>query len=392
MFKNCIICGSKNLEKFLFQEVVAASVSPQRNSKQDLTGTLDIVRCNSCSHIFNQSVDPEIIAKIYAQEYSASLPVSETIKRRFRDIVKNIVGKGGLSSKVVCEIGASDFTFCEMLLEAEASRVIAFEPSLCFHTTNPKITHVQDYLKQEYIDKYFSKIDLIVIRHVVEHLIDPMAILETFGKNMKVGSKLYIEVPDVNDVIEKKRVYDFFYDHVSYFNPELLQRILVSFGYKILQVSHLVDGQHFGVLAEKINDANANKAKTLNLKTNKNVDLEPFKKTVSEFENKVSKIISDFDNVAIYGAGAHAVTTTVRLACTPKQIRYLLDLSPIKNGALSPVCKIPIVQPSVEKIKDLDCIIIVASLHQNEVHSDLRNKWKFSGKIFGTYPEITELS
>ena len=53
----------------------------------------------------------------------------------------------------------------------------------------------------------------------------------------------------------------------------------------------------------------------------------------------------------------------------------------MKAGKYSPKTHIPILRPQKENLQDLDAIVIIAPLHQDEIASDLRNKFAFTKDI-----------
>jgi hypothetical protein len=63
----------------------------------------------------------------------------------------------------------------------------------------------------------------------------------------------------------------------------------------------------------------------------------------------------------------------------------------MKAGKYSPKTHIPIVIPEKEKLQELDAIIIIATLHQDDIATDLRGKFTFTKDIWGTYPDVFKM-
>jgi predicted rRNA methylase YqxC with S4 and FtsJ domains len=70
-----------------------------------------------------------MIEKIYTENYSSGIPNSPKVLEHLKTIIDGAILKENIENQCVIEIGASDFTFSELLLERGASKVIAFEPS-----------------------------------------------------------------------------------------------------------------------------------------------------------------------------------------------------------------------------------------------------------------------
>ncbi len=317
--------------------------------------------------------------------------VSKGVQDRFREVAEKVIGLEYFKGKTVIEVGASDFTFSNNLVGYGAKKVIAVEPSAIFRTYNQKILHVHDYLTKEHIQRHFPEADIVIMRHVLEHVSDPVDMLRDFGINLQIGSHVYLEVPNVEDIISKHRPYEFFYEHISYFSPMLLTSILRSFGFEIVKVTQLINGQHFGVQAKKV--TKISKDSKLKLDCNKKLiaNVDSFKSSIASFDKSFFEILKVHNKVAIYGAGGHTISLVTRLDITAKDIICLFDQSPVKIGKLAPVCKIPIVKPTEESVNTVNCIIIIASLHQDEISNDLRTRWNFNGELYGTYPSISKL-
>lgn len=385
----CLICSSTSLDTFLSQDSVPISINKLEN---DIFGKLDIVSCRNCSHIFNVKFNRELVSKIYNNDnYSASLPVSLKMQKRFEYRAKHVIGHQNITNKVVLEVGTTDFAFSNILLDCGASHIFAFEPSTVFTNFNDKITLIQDFISTDKIKEFAPNCNLIVMRHVLEHLDQPASTLLDFLKYTKKGTLLYIEVPNINNILKGSRFYDFFYEHVSYFSPELLYYFFEELGHHVRKVECLINGQHFGILVENSGYINVKFPDFKTLTFNHNASISNFVREVNIFEAKFLDIIETNNNVAIYGAGGHAISVINKLKLNPLKIRCLFDLSPKKAGKSSPSGNIPILIPSQHSLSNIDTIIIIASLHQMEIFSFLAKDCNFKGNIYGTYPSIEKL-
>ncbi len=387
----CIICGSKQFLSILQVQKVPASLSSPPPGKPEVYGILNIVACKDCSHVFNKDFSPEVINQLYAEDYSASLPVSPNVQSRFRNVAENVIGLEHFKDKIVIEVGASDFTFSENLLGYGAKQVIAIEPSAIFTTDNPKIIHIHDYATEEVIKAHFPKADTVVMRHVMEHVTDPVRIINDFAQSLPLGAHFYVEVPNAEDILTQHRPYEFFYEHVSYFSPHMLTSILEACGFSIVKVTPLINGQHFGVLAKKAQKVAPREIVHVSANQKILAAIPGFQHSLATFDKAMRSVLASHKRIAIYGAGGHTISTTARMGLSTKEIQILLDQSPVKVGKLAPQCHIPIVMPTESTVNSVDCIIIIASLHQDEIAKDLRKRWHFKGELFGTYPGISKL-
>ena len=322
---------------------------------------LDIVQCQSCSLVYNRAFEPAMVEKIYTENYSSGIPSSPKILEKYKFIIESVIERENIEEKNIVEIGASDFTFSELLLEKGANQVIAFEPSNLFKTENNRIYHIDSFFDVKQIPINNNKIGLIVIRHVVEHLPDPLSTLREISELAPLGMKFYIEVPNVNDILIKNRFYDFFYEHVSYFSPNLLSGLMLGLGFRTLKIEYLVEGQHFGLLCEKVLPGD------LNLKLSEFsenlLSTSDFIDYTRSFLEKLENIIQSYERVAIYGAGNHGLGVASLLNINSDRIECFLDLNKMKEGKFSPKTHIPIRVPEALVVRKtfmslkLDCLI-----------------------------------
>ena len=393
MIDKCLICQSTNLKEiFHASKVPLVPNAPLEPSSFDseILVELNIVQCQHCSLIYNKAFEPSMITKIYTENYSSGIPNSPKVLERYNQIIDGAIRKENIENQSVIEIGASDFTFSELLLERGASKVIAFEPSNLFQTENPRIHHINTFFSVEKIPVDSQEIGLIVMRHVLEHVPDPLVTLGELATIAQPGLKLYIEVPNAEDILEKNRFYDFFYEHVTYFNPALLRKIMNHFGFTAQTITPLMQGQHFGLLCEKT-DATFSEAPLI--KPAETLQLvEEFTSYTEDFLTRIREVINSSEKLAIYGAGNHGLGVAALLDLDRKRVKCFLDLNQMKAGKYSPKTHIPIMLPEKEKLEDLDAIIIIAPLHQEEIASDLRSKFVFTKNIWGTYPDVFKIT
>lgn len=72
---------------------------------------------------------------------------------------------------------------------------------------------------------FAARFDIVVLKHVFEHLTDPRRRAADLRSVLKPGGGLYIEVPDLNRSLATG-IEDFIPDHVSYFTAPSLRRAL----------------------------------------------------------------------------------------------------------------------------------------------------------------------
>jgi cyclopropane fatty-acyl-phospholipid synthase-like methyltransferase len=202
-----------------------------------------IYKCNLCNFVFlypklSESEQKEYYSEEYRNEYEEisvdqrfqnDIPEAE---RRFKD-VKEILP----SNKKLLEIGSGSGSFLS-LSSSYFDHVSGVEPDV----------HARIFLQARGLNIYSDleevkdqKFDAVVMFHVLEHLLDPIAFIGRVSNLLNKGGTLLIEVPNIDDALLKfydiDEFKDFYYcsAHLSYFSKETLRDCLkkANFGGKI---------------------------------------------------------------------------------------------------------------------------------------------------------------
>lgn len=94
------------------------------------------------------------------------------------------------------------------------------------------------------VDDLDDKYDLITAFHVVEHLLDPRAILLKLSNILKPNGRLIIEVPNSNDALlslyncDAFQRFTYWSQHLFLFNSSTLELIARQAGFKVVVIQH----------------------------------------------------------------------------------------------------------------------------------------------------------
>jgi protein O-GlcNAc transferase len=147
---------------------------------------------------------------------------------------------------VVVEIGCGEGHLLRALAEARpAGRYIGFDPNASVDTGNGRV-EARKELFDPAIHLEECKPHMVVSRHVLEHLMNPLAFLQrlSFAADW-VGMRiqLFIEVPCIDRVFESGRIADFYYEHNSHFTTASFSRLLENCTAKVELIEHGYNGE-----------------------------------------------------------------------------------------------------------------------------------------------------
>ncbi len=204
---------------------------------------LDFVRCLDCGHIFNSVFQYANVP--YATKPNLMFNRGASWSGFLSQLREKTLSKLTEGATVV-EIGHGDGHFLAGLAEAHPNgRYIGFDP----HGAQSKDIQALE-LRAALFDpfRHIPELmpDLIVSRHVLEHLIDPLSLLQGINLATNVINKqvnLLFEVPCVDRAISFQRLGDFYYEHYSHFTTQSFQRMLSRSELELAELGHGYDGE-----------------------------------------------------------------------------------------------------------------------------------------------------
>jgi hypothetical protein len=203
---------------------------------------LDFLRCVDCGHVYNRAFD------------YAAVPYSEKPNLMFN---KGALWSGFLGEMqrallarlpekpVVVEIGHGDGSFVAALATARpGGRYFGFDPN------GAATSEAGVELRAELFDpgSHLPSLqpDLIISRHVMEHLTNPLGFLQRLSFAASQSGRdclLYLEVPCIDRVIETGRTVDLYYEHNSQFTTKSFSRMMARCAAVIETIGHGYDGE-----------------------------------------------------------------------------------------------------------------------------------------------------
>jgi hypothetical protein len=335
----CTVCESDNLRPLLKIKDVPVFCNVQWSTKEAArdaaVGNIALQYCLGCGHIFNCEFEPEKVE--YSESYENSLHFSPHFQAHAEQLVERLVEKYDLRRKIIVEIGCGKGEFISMLCNAGNNTGYGFDASYQSDRESRATSDAVKFVKDFYGERYSSiNADFVCSRHVLEHIQFPVPFLRDV--QTALGSTrdavVYFEVPNVLYSIEDMGIWDFIYEHCSYFSKESAETAFSKAGLRTFEIYTDFGNQFLCVESRPGHEAPgtapafADRGRRTELVTR-------FSKLYEEklcfWNSFLGDTVAAGERVVIWGAGSKGVTF---LNCidNPNSVEHVVDVNPNKHG------------------------------------------------------------
>lgn len=360
--------GAKPLATLGWPSTYHAAINMEKYS-------LDYKQCLRCSHIWNCRFDYEVI------------PYTDNPNRMFNDgglwqeYIKKMLDR--LSAilppdPIVIDVGCGEGHFVRDLAEKMKSsgRFLGFDPNTSAENGSG-IEFIPEYFKADLdINRYQP--DLIIMRHVLEHLENPAEFIEHLSLASIDSQKpiyFFAETPCVDLALNTGRVVDFFYEHPSQFTKNSFTK-LMQLGGDIKWINkdyggEVVNGLVKLSIEKKIYDQ---------LTASKQ-----FSKQAVNSKESVTKELRDLSStglrVAIWGGTGKAATFIQHYELDSNQFPFVVDSDHGKVGSFVPGTGQKISHSSELETNPADVIIIPTQWRATDIYNEIKSRYISYSKI-----------
>ena len=141
----------------------------------------------------------------------------------------------GVRNATIVEIGCGNGSFLSSLARRSAGiHGVGFDPSYSGPDT---AVDGRVRFERRFYDDTCGELDadIIVCRHVIEHIQRPVDLLRTIRRTIRQNdARIFFETPCVEWILRNEIVWDFFYEHCSYFTAGSLAQAFARAGFRFM--------------------------------------------------------------------------------------------------------------------------------------------------------------
>ena len=378
--RNCMVCGATESSSIICVTNAPKThvISSETGLSGELFGTIDLVQCDECGHIFNcSSRDGELEAS--HDLFLTNTPISETMISRHEQTVDFLTS--GVERKIrVLDVGAGSGALAAAFAK-RGHQVTVVEPSSKIDgqvLTRFGVNVVKDFWPTVKLES--EKFDLILCVQVLEHIGDPCGFMSSLHSSLDEEGKIYLEVPSGDWVCKHSSLTDIHYPHLNYYSAEVTERIFQKVSLTPITKRDLLNERDIGFVL---------------VKTKNDSEVPYVKPTMKDFSSSLVKNhliakmriaeLSSNGKFAVYGANAGS---QAMFGFFPKiRPEFMIDDTPSYEGAFSysSEARFKVVKPTTENLHRVETVLIAAYIHDKVISEKIKAAG-FVGDIYSLRP------
>ena len=299
-------------------------------------GTMALFEDMTSGLVYNSAFDANLLDYdgAYQNEQGHS-PLFKSHMQAIADLVEAKMGR-----KRLVEVGCGKGTFLELLL-ARGIEVVGYDPT---YEGNSLL------VRREYFTEELGITgDGLILRHVLEHINDPIAFLHRLAAANGHKGLIYIEVPCLDWICRHRAWFDIFYEHVNYFRLSDFSRI---FG-RVIHADRAFGGQYLTVIADLA---------TLRQPMRDATDAIEFPTDLTE--RLYDEANAEQGRVVVWGGASKGVIFSLLRERAGRPVDRVIDINPAKQGRYLAATGLRVQSPA-EALVDLPDGAVICVMNPN---------------------------
>ena len=343
----CPVCAAPSRNPFLVRDPVPVHqnllVSNEADARALNVGRLALHACDGCGFVFNADFDSRLLQ--YGAEYENTQSCSPAFEEYIEQLADHLVTESGVRGKRIVEIGCGKGAFLRALAQRDpGNHGVGLDPS---YVGADEDEGGRVRFERRLFDSSDTELraDTVVCRHVIEHIPDPVALLRQVHAVLRDRSaRVFFETPCVEWILRNEVIWDFFYEHCSYFGAESLSTAFRTAGFAVDSVRHVFGGQYLWIEGHRARIEAPPRHAGGEIPTLANrfaqIEAERLRRLRIQLEQLAAR-----GRVAMWGAAAKGVTLANLVDPDRRLITCIVDLNPNKQGGCLPGTGHPIIGP-----------------------------------------------
>ena len=321
------------------------------------TGEVELTQ-DSSGLTFNHHFRPDLVT--YDENYQNDQGYSIQFQRHLESVYDLCSVHIRNKSDLVVDIGCGKGGFVE-LLRSKGHEAVGYDNA--YQGTNPHIR------KCFFGPSVHEKGELLILRHVLEHIPSPWKFIEAISNANNNRGHLYIEVPDLDWILQNHAHFDIFHEHVNYFR---IDDFIHRFGASLIHHTTTFGGQYLSLVLD-LESARKADAELSNMNKHRKDLRQGFAK-LNQHEHSQYASLGEYAKIAIWGAAAKGVMFACKAPSTiRKNIAYAIDINPRKQGYFMPITGIKVIDPSsgINRLDPSTLVVIMNPNYEMEIRESL---------------------
>lgn len=334
-------------------------------------GELRVVRCMSCGFAWNAAFDPELLT--YDEDYENNQSLSPAFDRHL-DEVANAIGErtAGQNDLTVVEIGCGQGYFLyrlQSVLGPRMATLVGFDPA--YRRTSPIPENAR--VEQAYFDAGTSHrlgltADVLVTRHTIEHVHDPLSFLRSIREVAQEGSTIFVETPTIQWILDGAVAHDLYYEHCSIFDAESLRLALELAGFVVEEVRPMLEGQYILAVAHAGNPKPTRRTSAVD-----NSDYPHRREAyVDKWSGAMRADRAAGERVSLWGGASKGVTLALLLDGHVDAIEAAIDINPVRAGSFMALTGTPVIDPGTARAEGFTKAYVMNPAYLPEIADSCR--------------------
>lgn len=296
----------------IFQNRMYDSVQEARSCPR---GNVRLIQDYATGLISNADFRSELM--VYDARYQNEQAVSPRFRAHLNSVAKIVertIGRSGL-----VEVGCGKGYFLEILSEGGFD-ITGFDPT--YEGESPRV-------KRHYFEPGVGiTAQALILRHVLEHIQNPLQFLQNLRMANGGTGLIYIEVPCFDWICEHRAWFDIFYEHANYFRLVDFKRM---FG-RIIESGRIFSGQYLYVVAD-----------LASLKTPQFSGTDSLVFPGDFLRNLAGDATGGIS--AVWGGASKGVIFSVLRERLGHPVELVIDINPAKQGKFLPATGLKVLSP-----------------------------------------------